>query len=206
MPTGLKKKADLIMSREQRMARTIALKAIRPKPFSVWEVMIPVIFIMGFMKAKADREVFSQNMLFTKKRALEAAYAMMREDQTRAAALVSIDSETRKLLTSIPDGVYSEAIRQEQLKEMEFLIEHYLKLLQADGKDYDAMVLCAYAQRKDYRQFLQALSALEKQVSGAATRTLGAQTDAAMLSRIELATDELRRAEVDRIFGPGQQG
>ena len=71
MSTGLKKKADLILSREQRMARAIALKAIRPKPFSVWEVMIPVIFIMGYMKAKADREVFTQNILFTKKLALE---------------------------------------------------------------------------------------------------------------------------------------
>lgn len=206
MSTGLKKKADMILSREQRMARAIALKAIRPRPFSVWEVMIPVIFIMGYMKAKSDREVFSQNILFTKKLALEAAYAMMREGQATAEALDSLDSKTRELLTAIPDGVYSEAIRQEQLKEMGFLMEHYTKLLQADGKDYDAMVLNAYPQREDYRQFHQALSALEKQVSGAATRTLGAQTDAAMLSRIESATDALRRAEVNRIFGSDEQG
>ncbi len=204
--TGLKKKADMILSREQRMARAIALKAIRPKPFSVWEVMIPVIFIMGYMKAKTDREVFSQNMLFTKKLALEAAYAMLREGGTRSDALSSIDGKTRELLTSVPEGIYSEAIRQAQLEEMAFLIEHYTKLLRAEGKDYDAMVNSAYPQREDYRQFQQALSALEKQVSGAATRTLGVQTDAAMLSRIEFATDELRRAEINRIFDSGQQG
>ena len=206
MSTGLKKKMDVILSRERRMARVIALKAIRPRPLSVWEVMIPVVFIMGYMKAKADREVFSQNMLFTKKLALEAAYGMIRENQTKADAMRSIDIQTRELLTSVPDGLYSDGIRQEQLREMEFLIEHYRKLLQADGQDYDAMVLGVYPQREDFRKFQQALSALEKQVSGAAGRTLGAQTDAAMLSRIESATDELRRAEVKQIFDSGKQG
>lgn len=200
MPGRLKKKFDLILSREQRMARVIALKAIRPKPLSVWEVTIPVIFIMGYMRAKADREVFSQNMLFTKKMALEAAFDMIRKETHKADALIKIEHKTKELMSSLPAGIYSEGIRREQLKEIELLIDHYLKLLRADGKDYPALVLGAYSQPKDYLDFQQALSSLEKQVARAASRTLGAQTDAAMLSRIESATDELRSAEIQKIF------
>lgn len=198
--TEFKKKFNIILFREQRMARAIALKAIRPKPLSVWEVMIPVIFIMGYMRAKADREVFSQNMLFTKKMALEAAFDMIRKESPKAHALMKIEHKTKDLLSSVPDGIYSEGIRQEQLREIELLIDHYIKLFRADGKDYSALVLRVYPQREDYLNFQKALSALEKQVARAAGQTLGAQTDAAMLSRIESATDELRSAEIQKIF------
>jgi hypothetical protein len=198
--TELKKKFDIILSREQRMARAIALKAIRPKPLSVWEVMIPVIFIMGYMRAKADREVFSQNMLFTKKMALEAAFDMIRKETPKTHALMQIDQKTKDLLSSVPDGIYSEQIRREQLEEAALLVDHYSKLLQAEGQDYSALVIGVFPQRQDYINFQQALSALEKKVSQAASRTLGAQTDAAMLSRIESVTQELRSAEIQKIF------
>ena len=197
---GLKKKFDIILSREQRMARSIALKAIRPKPLSVWEVMIPIIFILGYMRAKADREVFSQNMLFTKKMALEAAFDMIKRNHTKAAVLVGIELKTKELLSSVPDGIYSDAIRQEQLREIDLLIDHYLKLLQTDGDDYASLVLSAYPTREDYRAFQQKLTSIEKQVAQTARRTLGAQTDADMLIRIESATDELRSVEIQQIF------
>lgn len=182
------------------MARAIALKAIRPKSLSVWEVMIPVIFIMGYMRAKADREVFCQNMLFTKKMALEAAFDIIRRESPKAQALMKIEHKTKDLLSSVPDGIYSEGIRQEQLREIELLVDHYLKLFQVDGSDYSALVRGAFPQREDYLNFQQTLSSLEKQVSRAAAQTLGAQADAAMLSRIESATDELRSAEIQKIF------
>jgi len=106
----------------------------------------------------------------------------------------------------VPDGIYSEGIRQEQLREIELLVDYYLKLLQVDGSDYSALVRGAFPQREDYFNFQQTLSSLEKQVSRAAAQTLGAQTDAAMLSRIESATAELRSAEIQKIFDSRQRG
>lgn len=206
MPTELKKKFKTILSHEQSQASSIALRAIKLAPFSVWEVLIPIVFILSYMKSKERRQIFAQNLLFTKKMALEAAYDMMAKNQTKGAALMRIELQTKQLLTSLPEEMYSDDIRQEQLQEIEFLIDHYLKLLRADGKDYAALVLSVYPQREDYLNFQQALSELEKQVSRAASRALGAQTDAAMLSRIETATDELRSAEIKKIFDSTQRG
>ena len=206
MSTELKKKFQTILSHEQTQANFVALKVNPPRPLSVWEVLVPIVFILSYMKSKERRQIFAQNLLFTKKMSLEAAYDMMAKSQTKGAALMRIELQTKQLLTSIPEEMYSDAIRQEQLKEIEFLIDHYLKLLRADGQDYPALVLSVYPQREDYLIFQQALSALEKQVSRAASRALGAQTDAAMLSRIETATDELRSAEIKKIFDPSQRG
>jgi len=200
MPSGLKKKFDLILSREQRMARAIALKAIRPKPLSVWEVMVPVIFIMGYMRAKADREVFSQNMLFTKKLALEAALDMIRKETSKADALVKIEHKTKDLLSSVPDGIYSEEIRREQLKEIELLIAHFCRLIQAQGKDYAALVVHAYQSIDGYRHFNDQLAAAERAVTQAARRTLGQKTDEEMAAKIEFTADRLRRQEAETIF------
>jgi hypothetical protein len=200
MPSGLKKKLDLILSREQRLARAIALKAIRPKPLSVWEVMVPVIFIMGYMRAKADREVFSQNMLFTKKLALEAALDMIRKETSQADALVKIEHKTKDLLSSVPDGIYSEEIRREQLKEIELLIAHFCRLIQAQGRDYAALVVNAYQSLDGYRRFNDQLAAAESAVTQAARRTLGHKTDEEMAAKIELAAERLRRQEAETIF------
>jgi hypothetical protein len=200
VPSGLKKKFDIILSREQRMARAIALKAIRPKPLSVWEVMIPVIFIMGYMRAKADREVFSQNMLFTKKTALEAAFDMIRKQTPKAEALMKIEHKTKGLLSSVPDGIYSEEIRREQLKEIELLMDHYGRLIQARGSDYAALVVHAYQSRDGYRRFHDQLAAAENAVTRAARRTLGHKTDEEMAANIEFAANRLRRQEAETIF------
>jgi len=200
MPRGLKKKFDIILSREQRMARAIALKAIRPKPLSVWEVTVPVIFIMGYMRAKADREVFSQNMLFTKKLALEAALDMIRTETSQADALIKIEHKTQDLLSSVPDGIYSEDIRREQFKEIELLIAHFCRLIQAPGGDYAALVVHAYQSRDGYSRFNEQLAAAENAVTQAARRTLGQKTDEDMAAKIQSAADRLRRQEAETIF------
>ncbi|MBW2479247.1 MAG: NF038143 family protein [Deltaproteobacteria bacterium] len=200
MPSELKKKFKTILFHEQTQANFVALKVNPPRPLSVWEVLIPIVFILAYMKSKERRQLFAQNLMFTKKMALEAAYDMMAKNQTRGAALMRIELQTKQLLTSVPGGMYSDAIRQEQLREIEFLIDHYFKLFRADGQDYARLVRSVYPQREAFFNFQQALSALEKRVLRAASQTLGAQTDAAMLSRIESAIGESRSAEIRRIF------
>ena len=48
--------------------------------------------------------------------------------------------KTKELLTSIPGGIYSDDIRRRQLKEIDLLIDHYSKLLNAEGRDYASLV------------------------------------------------------------------
>lgn len=188
------------MAHEQTMAKSVALRAIKPKPLSVWEVLIPVVFIVGYMKSKTDRDVFAQNLLFTKKMALKAAFDMLKKDLSREAVLKPIHTQTAELLSALPASMYSEEIRHEQLNEIDILIDHYHKLLMADGHDFDELVLNGYATKEAYTSFQHKLSSAEKQATQAASRTLGADSDSVMVARIEAGTDSLRKAEADRIF------
>ena len=144
MPLDLKQKFDAVLNREKSFANSVAAAVIRPKPLSVWEVLIPVIFILGFMKSRQEREVFSQNLMFTKNMALEAAYKMVRDGRAVEEVMADIDERTRELVATAPDGIYSEQIRREQFKEIRLLIDHYSRLLNADGADFKALVTAAY--------------------------------------------------------------
>ena len=203
--TGLKKKYNIVLSRETNIARLIALKVLKPKPFTVWEVLIPILFIFGYMKSKEQREIFAQNLLFTKKLALDAAYDMLKNKHSRESAELQIKKKTDDLLAALPEDVYSDTIRQEQLREVDLLMVHYCKLMQAEGRDYDALVLDAYRTRAEYSSFLEGLRGAEGRVSQAARRTLGANTDTAMVERIETATSSARMAEIDKIFDTNSQ-
>jgi hypothetical protein len=176
------KKFGMIIDQEYAMAKSVALSLIRPKPLTVWDIMIPVIFILNFIKLKQSREVFIQNQIFTNTLALEA---------------------TKDLLSSVPDGIYSENIRQEQLKEIDFLMDHYGRLFEAEGNDYTALIRNAYASRAKYAAFLNQLRAVEKDVMTAAQRTLGAQADLQAASRLEELTDKVKAAEIEKIFPTG---
>ena len=200
MPTKLKKKFHLILSREQRVAKSVALEAIRPKPFSVWEVLIPIIFILGYMRSKEQREIFIQNLLFTKKMALEAAFEMLKRNRPKETVMHRIASETESLLSSFPNDVYSDTIRQQQIKEIDLLIDHYCKLMQVEGNDYAALVVNAYQTVADYTGFQDQLTLAERRVTQAARETLGQKTDDKMATRIEKAADRFRQQEVATIY------
>jgi hypothetical protein len=206
LPTVLDTKYESILSRERSLARAVAISAVKAKPITVWEVTIPVIFIFGYMRLKSTREIFTQNILFTKKLALEAALEMIKKGQPREEVMSRIEDKTSSLLISVKKGVYSEEIRQMQLKEIDLLINHYCRLLRAEGRDYASLVINAYKSQKDYSTFLGQLKETEKQVTRAAEQTLGMRTDHEIISRIEESTDRARMAEVEKIFSVNNPG
>ena len=176
------------------------MQTIKPKPFSVWEVLIPIVFILGYMRSKEQREVFVQNLMFTKKLALDAAFEMLARDCSKEMVLRRVASETKSLLSSIPNGVYSDAIRQQQIGEVDLLIDHYCKLMRADGDDYAALVVNAYRTKADYSDFQDKLVLAERMVTQAARETLGHKTDNEMAAKIETAFAKIRRQEVAMIY------
>lgn len=184
------------------MARTLAVSLIKPKPLTVWEIMIPVIFILNYVKLKHSRELFVQNQMFTKKMALDAALDMKKKDLPKETALAQIDARTQELVTTVPDGIYSEDIRKQQLVEIDALIDHYSLLLNAPGTDYAALVTHAYRSAADYSSFLEALQSAEKAVISAAHRTLGAQADTQTAAKIESMTESMRSAELNNLYPP----
>ena len=201
MRSDLKKKYDIILSHETAIARSVALATIKPRPFSVWEVLIPIIFIFGYMKSKETREVFAQNVLFTKKMALQAAVDMFKKGDTREAGMERIRSKTKDMIDSIPDGIYSDEIRQEQLKEMGLLVDHYCRLLESTGDDYDSLVINAYQTPEKLVNFYERLQKAEDGVGRAAQNTLGGNADSRTLERMNAALRNSRRRVTEKIFG-----
>jgi hypothetical protein len=187
------------------MAQGVAFSLIRPKTLTVWEIMIPVIFILNYVKLKHSREIFVQNQMFTKKMALDAALDMKKKDATKEMVLGQIQTKTKELVSSVPGGIYSDDIRRQQLKEIDLLIDHYTRLLNAAGKDYASLVTHAYQTAADYSSFTEALQSAEKEVMSAAHRTLGSQTDTATAEKIESITESMRAAEANKIFSANLQ-
>ena len=78
------------------------------KPLTVWEILIPIIFIFRYAKSKSEREIFSQNLLFTKELALKAALRMKRDSKTRDEVMLHVEKKTSDILASDSQGIYSE--------------------------------------------------------------------------------------------------
>jgi len=198
---GFKKKFNCIYNNERLIANSVALRVIQSKPIGVWEFMIPIVFILHFMRNKQSRELFIQNYMFTKRHALDAAFKILKKGLSREDALSGIEDKTRALLTA-PEtqGIYSETIRQEQMIEIELLVDHYSKLLVAEGEDFAALARNAYGSRQNCDTFHKQLKSVEKKVSDAAKQTLGAKADVETLLRIEMATEEVRQSQIEKIF------
>ena len=189
-----------ILAHERKWANSVAMSIVKQRPISVWEVLIPILFIFSYAKSRGDRDLLSKNIFFTKELALRAALDIVKHHITRTEAMWPIEEKTRNLLSSVDTGIYSESIRQKQIQEIDLLIEHYCMLLQAEGKDYDSMVMNTYKTLDNYLNFLLKLKGIEKEVNLAAIQTLGAKGDPETAARIEEAMDRVRRASAERIF------
>ena len=201
MPASLKKKYDLIYNYERLIGNSVALIVIKSKPIGVWEFLIPIVFILHYMRNKESRELFIQNYMFTKRQAFDAAFKMLKKGLSRQDAISGIEDKTRALLTA-PEtqGIYSETIRQQQMDEIDLLFDHYSKLLSAEGEDYDDLVRNTYGNRQNYLVFHEQLKSIENKVSDAARLTLGSKADMDALLRIENATEEIRQSQIEKIF------
>jgi biotin synthase-like enzyme len=200
LPAPIDNRYEAVLYHERSWARDVSVAAMRPKPLTVWEVVIPIFIIFSHMRLKGAREVFAQNLLFTKKLALDAALAMTKNGQSKPHAMSNLEEKTKALLASVEDGIYSEKIRQKQLEEVHLLIDHYCRLLQAEGEGYPTLVAHAYNTLNRYNSFLEELKGAEEEVNRAALKTLGSQADTETLSRIEAASYQMRLETARKIF------
>jgi len=191
-------KYNIILSQEVWFARAVALRMIMGRPLSVWHYMIPFVFVFDFLRRKKETETFSKNFLFTKKLALDAAYDI-NQGEDRQNRLAMIEDQIRDRLTA--QKLYSWGIYQGQMAEVNLLIDHYLKLLKAEGERYQSLVKDAYKTRDNYQAFLHQLTSAEKEIDRAVIKTLGETEEIweSMLAK-QTVVDEMRTRGVDKVF------
>lgn len=201
LPTFADTKYNIIRSEERRLAKAVAKKIVKIPEITVWAFMIPFIFVFSFLKYKRTSETFALNFLFTKRLALDAALDIIKKGLQRQDVVVRINDKTRDILASDTQGVYSENIRMKQMNEINLLLDHYLKLFEAEGKNYKSLVKNAYQTQDNYGTFLQQLTAAEKAVNRAALQTVGkSETAHEIISEMENATERIRTEEAKIIF------
>lgn len=193
---------DEILEEEVRLARSVAYATRRAKPFSVWEVMIPIVFILGYMRTRQQRELFVQNFIFTKKLALQAAKDCCSGELTEEQALERIGKKTRHLLETLEPTIYSKIIRKAQMEEMRLLMHHYLSLLRCRQPVLADCIRRVYPAREDYLFFLGRLRKAEQDVAAAAVQTVGDQANPEMVARIDRHTHRLRLRDADHYYTP----
>ena len=200
LPTILDTKYENILAQENAVAKAVARRVIGQNPVTVWDVLIPIVFVFNVLKFKRAREIFTLNFLFTKKLALQGAFDMIKTGQSREDALAQIRNRTSEILASDKKGIYSIKIRQKQMREVELLLDHYSRLLNADGKDYVSMVKHAYRTRQNFAAFVKELEGIEKEVNRAASQTVKTASAPDIIIKMEEATARLRAAEAENIF------
>jgi type II secretory pathway predicted ATPase ExeA len=87
------------------------------------------------------------------------------------------------------------------MEQINLLMDHYIRLLQAEGDHYPKIVRNAYKTRDSFMGYLQRLAAAEQEVNGAVAEIRGGTPEIWQRLRAEqFQVEEMRRKEIERIY------
>jgi len=189
----LDQKKEWILVQERRLATFVAGHVIEKPELSVWMILIPIIFLHFFYrlnKVADGRKAFIHNFMITRRRAVEAALEGLETGQAP-------DPDQLCRMSSSPEATY-----REYAAWLRVLLQHYEKLLQAEGDSVDELIRSVYQTRANYLLFLHQLHRAEKQFDAALTPHLDASlTDVStIIKTMEHRSEVYRRKEAEDIF------
>jgi hypothetical protein len=194
----MKKKYDIILSAEETFARSVALGVVVKRPHTPWHYLIPGMFIFDFLRRSSEIRRYAKHFMFPRKVAIDAAQDII-NGEDKDNRLLRAEEEIKEWLRSL--NLYSLSLHQSQMEEVTLLMDHYCKLLNAEGDSYHSLIRNACNNRKNYEAYIRQLSSVEKEVDRAIVEKQG---DTQVLRKRLLAEQEqverLRKKEVDIIF------
>ncbi|MBW1774909.1 MAG: NF038143 family protein [Deltaproteobacteria bacterium] len=188
----------IILSAEASFARRVALGALVRRPVKPLLQMIPGMFIFDFLKRNHEIKRYSKFYMPPRRLALEAALAILYEDD-RGAVHSKIEHQARAWLESLT--LHSDDANDALAAMITLMADHYLKLLGAEGDEYIDLVKGAYKGRDAYESFVEELLSLE----GRFIRTISDGLEASDIFRQRLLeeqsqVEEQRIKETEAIF------
>ncbi|MFQ6121572.1 MAG: NF038143 family protein [Dehalococcoidales bacterium] len=191
-------KYGIILSYEESFAKAVAMGVMVRKPLTIWHFLMPFVFVFDFLRMRRETEIFARNFLFTRKLALDAAVAISKGED-RQSQLAEIESKTKDRLVS--QKLYSWRTHQGQMAEVNLLLDHYAKLLKAEGDSYPSLVKNAYKTQQHFATFLQQLTSAEREIDRAVIGTLGEAEEVwQSMSMKQTIIDEMRRKGLSKLF------
>lgn len=182
-----------ILEHEQRFADHLALKVFEQPKMGIWMILIPIIFVFylnDLKKCKDGRQAFAANYLLSRKCAIAEAAEVVKNG--REPDLQSLAAKA---------GLSPDA-SQKFIEMLAILVEHYNMLIEAEGNDYQGLLLSAYGGHDNYSAFLKRLTVAEKSLN----RSLKPQLEESagevsdIVSSIEKYSEEIRRVAAGKYF------
>ncbi len=192
------KKYDIILSAEEEFARAVALGVLVKRPLTVWHYLIPGMFILDFLKRSSEMRKYSKHFLFPRKLAIDAAQDI-NNGEDKAKRLSRVKDEIKEWLNSLE--LYSQSLNQSQMEVVQLLIDHYSRLLNAEGDSFHSLIKNAWNSGENYEAYLWRLASAEKEVDRAIAEELG-ETEVLRerLLAEQQQVEKLRKKDVDIIF------
>ena len=188
---------------EIRLTNKIARALIENgKSKIAWRIFIFPVFVYDLIRYRRRIQVLRKNLFFTRKLALEAA-KHIHEGKERTWELRLIEIKTRETLNKEKKGFYTEKIRSKQLREIEFLIDHYLELFRSNHSAYEKAVKTIFTSKGSYLNFLSQLQKAEEEVIQAAITTMrkGTKKERRLwFDKVKAATKRIRMEAADKIY------
>jgi hypothetical protein len=183
-------KYDIIVNAEQQFAREVTLGVVYLRPPSAWYYLIPGMFIIDFLRRGSIIRKYTETFMFPRRLALEAARSLS-AGQTRAAIEPHLESEIKNWL--IEHRLDSPDLVLAHKETIGLLMDHYSKLLQAEGKTYYDLIQHAYSSRENFEAHLQQITAAENKVDQAILARVGEASEVKEKLQLEAQQVENRR-------------
>jgi hypothetical protein len=191
-----KKNKALILDSEESFARAVALGVIVKRPPSAWHFLLPGMFLFDFLRRSSETRRYSDLFLFPRRLALKGALEIL-NGEDRKKILSRIEDDVKQWLVSL--SLYSERLHRRQMDVIDLLVDHYSRLLHAEGNHYPDLIRYAYPAREFYEDYLHRLSTAEQEVDHAIVEIRGGEV-VERLQMEQIQVTELRTREVNRVF------
>jgi hypothetical protein len=191
---------DYELHQTGQIARTLI---DRPKSKFNWRIIVFPLFMFDFIRYRRRLQVLRKNLFFTKEFALGAA-KNIHAGKERAWEIRKIEIQTQEVQDKEKKGFYTDKIRNRQLREIEFLIDHYLELFGSDQSSYKDALKAIYTARGSFIAFLNRLQKVEEEVIQAAIASMrkGTKKERRLwFDKVRAATKKIRMEAADRIYG-----
>ena len=192
----------IIWQHEVCQAEKIAQGLIKEGKVDVgWKTVLVPSKTMAYLRSERILHQTRKKLLFTKKLAFNAAKEISRGND-RAYEMGLIVMKTRKILEKQKKGLYTEKVRSRQMDEIEWLMDHYLRLLNSDGETYENSLKRAYSTPNKYLSFLNQLIKLEEEVFLEAVHgRKGSKKDRlGGFEKVHTISEKVRIRDAERIF------
>ncbi len=191
-------KQKFILAAEINFARRVALGIIVRRPVKPLLQVIPGMFIFDFLKRTAEVRKYTQYYLAAINPALTAAGIVNNGgDKNEMLSRGKMDLKTWLLSKNL----YSDEILQKHMIRIEFLVDHYCRLFQAQGDGYEDLIRNVYPEQSDYEAFNGRLTEIERDIDQAINDKTG--EDEVVKSRLAAErqqTEETRQKDAGLFF------